>query len=74
MHFADPAWLVLLVLLPLLASTTLLVARLRRKQWHAFVAARLRQMLLRRSSPLPRWLAIIFLGAAAAALLIALAR
>jgi len=74
MHFADPYWLVLLVLLPLLAITTLLVARLRRKQWHAFVAPRLRQILLRRSSPLPRWLAIIFLGAAAAALLIALAR
>ena len=74
MHFADPAWLMLLVLLPLLATTTLLVARLRRKQWHAFVAPRLRQILLRRSSPLPRWLAIIFLVAAAATLIVALAR
>ena len=74
MHFANPAWLVLLVLLPLLGAGSLLVARLRRKQWHAFVAARLRQMLLRRSSPLPRWLALVFLGAAAAALIMALAR
>ena len=74
MHFADPAWLVLLVLIPLLATTTLLAARLRRNQWHAFVAPRLRQMLLRRTSPLPHWLAIIFLAAAAAALIVALAR
>lgn len=74
MHFADPAWLVLLVLLPLLGGAALLVARLRRKQWHAFIAPRLRQMLLRRSSPLPRWLALIFLGAACAALIVALAR
>ena len=74
MHFADPAWLVLLVLIPLLATTTLLVARLRRRQWHAFVAPRLRQMLLRRTSPLPRWLALTFLGAAAAALIVANAR
>jgi len=74
MHFADPAWLVLLVLLPLLGTGTLLVARLRRKPWHAFVAPRLRQTLLRRSSPLPRWLALAFLGAACAALIVAIAR
>ena len=74
MHFADPAWLVLLVLLPLLAGATLLAARLRRKQWHAFVAPRLRQVLLRRSSPLPRWLALVFLGAACATLIVAIAR
>ncbi len=74
MRFADPTWLVLLVLLPVLATTTLLVSRLRRNQWHAFVAARLRHTLLRHTSPLPRWLALAFLGASAAALIVALAR
>jgi len=74
MHFADPAWLVLLALLPLLGAGSLLVGRLRRKQWHAFVAARLRHTLLHRASPLPRWLALAFLAAAAAALIVALAR
>ena len=61
MRFADPTWLVLLVVLPLLANTTLLVSRLRRNQWHAFVAARLRHTLLRHTSPVPRWLALAFL-------------
>ena len=74
MHLAAPAWLVLLVLLPLLGIGALLVARVRRKQWGAFVAPRLRQMLLRRASPLPRWLALAFLVAACAALIVALAR
>jgi Ca-activated chloride channel family protein len=58
----------------LLGAGALLVARLRRKQWNAFVAPRLRQMLLRRSSPLPRWLALAFLFAACAALIVAMAR
>ena len=74
MHLAQPAWLVLLVLLPLLGAGALLVARLRRKQWNAFVAPRLRQMLLRRSSPLPRWLALAFLFAACASLIVAMSR
>ncbi|MCX6880077.1 MAG: VWA domain-containing protein [Verrucomicrobia bacterium] len=74
MHLAQPAWLVLLVLLPLLGVGGLLVARLRRKQWHAFVAPRLRQVLLRRSSALPGWLALGFLLAACASLILAMAR
>jgi len=72
--FAQPAWLVLLVLLPLLGVAALLVARLRRKQWAAFVAPRLRSVLVKRGSPLPRWFALLFLLAACAAILIALAR
>jgi Ca-activated chloride channel family protein len=72
--FAQPAWLVLLVLLPLLGVAALLVARLRRKQWAAFVAPRLRGVLLKRGSPLPRWFALLFLLAACAAILTALAR
>jgi len=74
MRFAAPAWLLLLALLPLLGTGALLVARLRRKQWAAFVAPRLRRMLLRRSNPLPRWLALAFLCAASAALIVAIAR
>jgi Ca-activated chloride channel family protein len=74
MHFAKPAWLLLLVLLPLLGLGALLVARLRRKQWQAFVAPRLRAVLLRRSSSLPRSLALAFLFAACATLLMAIAR
>ncbi|MEO0018079.1 MAG: hypothetical protein RLZZ522_1362, partial [Verrucomicrobiota bacterium] len=64
MQLAQPAWLLLLILLPLLGVGSLLVARLRRRQWSAFVAPRLRSVLLRSSSPLPRWLALVFLLAA----------
>ena len=74
MKFAQPAWFVLLVLLPLLGGAAVLVARLRRRQWSAFVAPRLRGALLRSGSPLPRWFALLFLLAACAALLIGLAR
>lgn len=74
MHLANPVWLVLLALLPLLGVGALVAARLRRQQWAAFVAPRLRQMLLRRGSPLPRWLALAFLVAACASLIAAMAR
>lgn len=74
MTFAQPAWLILLVLLPLLGVGAILVARLRRRQWSALVAPRLRSSLLKRGSPLPRWFALLFLLAASAAVIIALAR
>ena len=74
MTFAQPAWLILLVLLPLLGAGAVLVARLRRRQWTALVAPRLRAALLKRGSPLPRWLALLFLLAACAAIIVALAR
>ncbi|MEI6675972.1 MAG: VWA domain-containing protein [Verrucomicrobiota bacterium] len=74
MHLAQPIWLMLLILLPMLGAGALLVARLRRKQWSEFVAARLRNDLLRRASALPRWLALGFLLAACATLIIAMAR
>lgn len=74
MKFAQPAWLVLLVLLPLLGTAAVLVARLRRRQWAAFAAPRLRGSLLKHGSPLPRWFALFFLLAACAAIIIALAR
>jgi len=72
--FDQPAWLILLVLLPLLGVGAILTARLRRRQWSAFTAPRLRSSLLRRGSPLPRWFALFFLLAGCGALIIALAR
>jgi Ca-activated chloride channel family protein len=74
MTLAQPAWLALLLLVPLLVTGAVLIARFRRKQWAAFAAPRLRPKLLRRSSPLPRWLAFSFLLAAIALLAIGLAR
>jgi Ca-activated chloride channel family protein len=70
----QPAWLILLVLLPLLGVGAIVTARLRSKQWATFVAPRLRGVLLKRGSPLPRWFALAFLLAACAALIVALAR
>jgi Ca-activated chloride channel family protein len=74
MTLAQPLWLALLLLIPLFVVGALVVARLRRRQWAAFAAPRLRPKLLRRSSPLPRWLAFSFLLAAVAFLAIGLAR
>ncbi|MEO5913383.1 MAG: VWA domain-containing protein [Luteolibacter sp.] len=74
MSFAHPGWLALLLLLPLLGAVAVMTSRMRRRQWTAFVAPRLREALLKRGSSLPRWLAFLFLLAACAALSFALAR
>lgn len=74
MKFAQPAWLILLVLLPLLGAAAFAVARFRRRQWAEFVAPRLRPILLRRGNPMPRWIALVFLLAACATMITALAR
>jgi Ca-activated chloride channel family protein len=74
LSLAQPAWLILLVLLPLLGTGALVIARLRKKQWSAFVAPRLRGALLRRGSPLPRWFGFLFLLAACGAIIGSLAR
>lgn len=74
MNLAQPAWLILLALLPVLGVAAIGVAHLRRRQWAEFVAPRLRGSLLRRSSRLPRWFAFTFLLAACAAIIGALAR
>jgi Ca-activated chloride channel homolog len=74
MKFAQPAWLILLVLLPLLGAAAVIMARLRNKQWAAFIAPRLRGALLKRGSSVPRWFALLFLLASCAALILALAR
>ncbi len=74
MTFAQPGWLALLILLPLLGLAAVLASRSRAKQWSSFVAPRLREALVKRSNALPRWLAFIFLLAACIALTIAMAR
>jgi len=74
MNFAQPAWLIILTLLPLLGVAAVVAARLRGKQWSAFIAPRLRGALLKRGSSFHRWFALFFLLASCAALTIALAR
>ena len=74
MTIAEPGWLLLLLLLPVIATGAALTARMRKNQWAAFVSNRLRPKLLRRSSPLPRWIAFACMLLAAALLIIALAR
>lgn len=74
MNFAQPGWLLLLLLLPILGVAAVMTARLRRKQWTAFVAERLRPALLKRGNALPRWLSFIFLLAACTTTIVALAR
>ncbi len=74
MNFAQPGWLALLLLLPLLVTIALITSRSRRSQWAAFVAPRLREALVKRGNALSRWLAFLFLVSACAALAVALAR
>jgi len=74
MNLAQPAWLIVLLLLPLLAVGAVLLARLRRRQWQDFVAPRLRSALLKRGSSLPRWFALLFLLGSVAALVGAMSR
>ncbi|MFC7336285.1 VWA domain-containing protein [Haloferula chungangensis] len=74
MTLAEPAWLLMLILLPIIATGAVLTARLRKKQWGAFVSERLRPRLLKRSSPIPRWIAFVCMLLASALLIIALSR
>lgn len=74
MHFAHPAWLLLLLLLPALIAGSLVIASLRGKQWTELMAPRLRPALLKSSSNVPRWLAIAFLITASTAMIFAIAR
>lgn len=74
MNFAHPGWLALLFLLPALGVGAVLTSRLRRRQWVAFAAPRLRGALVKSSSSLSRWLALAFMLVASAALVFSLAR
>lgn len=74
MSLAAPAWLVALLLVPLLLVAAILAMRQRSRRWRRFVAPRLSQFLVRAASPLPRWIALLSLLAGFAALVGALAR
>src|SRR4051812_1268688 len=74
MTFSQPGWLALLLLLPFLGTGAILAARLRGRQWSAFVAPRLRGSLMKSATAWPRWLSLAFLLLACAALVVALAR
>lgn len=74
MTLAQPLWLIALILLPLIAVGGILVARRQARRWGTLVAGRLRDHLIRRGSPIPRWLSFGFLLAAIAAILGGLAR
>jgi len=74
MSFENPGWLALLILVSIMGIGALLLSRLKQREWNAFVAPRLRGALLKRSSSLPRWIALFFLLTACATLVLALAR
>ncbi|MEX1115991.1 MAG: VWA domain-containing protein [Akkermansiaceae bacterium] len=74
MSFAQPGWLALLILIPVLGLGAILASRLRKRQWEEFVAPRLRAALIKRGSSLPRWLSLFFLLTACLLLIVALAR
>ena len=74
MNFAQPSWLITLLLIPVLVIVALLAVRFRRAQWTAYIAGRLRDSLVMRGSPLPRWISLFLLITACAALIVALSR
>lgn len=74
MNLAHPAWLFALALPLILAVLAVVIARLRRSQWQAFAADRLRTILIKRRSPVVRWISFSLLLLACISLVIALTR
>jgi Ca-activated chloride channel family protein len=74
LNLAHPAWLFALALPLILAVLAVVIARLRRSQWQAFAADRLRPILIKRRSPVVRWISFSLLLLACISLVIALAR
>lgn len=74
MSLSQPYWLIALILLPLIAVGGILMARHQARRWGALVAGRLREHLIRRGSPIPRWLSFGFLLAAIACMIVGLSR
>ena len=74
MNLAHPAWLFALALPLILAVLAVVIARLRRSQWQAFAADRLRPILIKRRSPVARWISFSLLLLACISLVIALTR
>ena len=74
MNLAHPAWLFALTLPLILAVLAVVITRLRRSQWQAFAADRLRPILIKRRSPVARWISFSLLLLACISLVIALTR
>lgn len=74
MNLAHPTWLSALALPIILAVLAVVIARLRRSQWQAFAADRLRPILIKRRSALPSWISFSLLLLACIGLVIALTR
>ena len=74
MNLAHPAWLFALALPLILAVLAVVISRLRRSQWQAFAADRLRLILIKRRSPVVRWISFSLLLLACISLVIALTR
>ncbi len=74
MNLEHPAWLWVLLTVPLIAVAAVLLGRFTSRPWENFAAERLRGRLIRRDHPLPRWLSLGFLLAAVAALAATLSR
>ena len=74
MNLAHPAWLFALALPLILAVLAVVIARLRRSHWQAFAADRLRPILIKRRSPVARWISFSMLLLACISLVIALTR
>lgn len=74
MNLAHPAWLIALILLPLIAVLAVIASRRQQGKWASLVADRLRETLIRRSSPIPRWLSLAFMLGACALIIGGLAR
>lgn len=74
MSFADPRWLFLLALVPLLGIMAMATARLRSRRWQAFVANRLRPALLKKTEAFGHWLSLMFLLVALALLVSGLSK
>lgn len=74
MNLAHPAWLFALTLPLILVVLAVVIARLRRSQWQAFAADRLRPILIKRRSPVVRWISFSLLLLGCICLVIALAR
>lgn len=74
MNLAHPTWLFALALPLILAVLAIVMARLRRSQWQAFAADRLRPILIKRRSPITRWISLSLLLLACISLVIALTR
>lgn len=74
MTLANPVWLWLWIVVPILAIGAFLLGRVGHKPWEVFSAERLRGKLVRTAHPLPRWLAFGMLLAAVVVMIFALAR